>query len=229
MQSVSNIITKINIILFYSCFLLLFCDHFKKLTLIKSKMKAKRFTSMLILPSFWYSSGFPQQKDVLEYLTISYEAFDENLHERELRLSVFVKLKKRVFFLTELQLQKFLFETEEHYLKLFLKNNNNSCPIQSRDIKCDFKGKLKDLNNNLINKCNLNLIDCNHICINRNLNDHHISPMKLHFGIVAQLLQSMRQEIELKDNRLKEIFNKDKKKKEFQIDLKLSTIIYFKN
>ncbi|ETO03618.1 hypothetical protein RFI_33784, partial [Reticulomyxa filosa] len=40
-------------------------------------------------------------------------------------------------------------KTEEYCLQLFLKNNKY-CPIQSRDIKCDFKGKLKDLNNHLI-------------------------------------------------------------------------------
>ncbi|ETN98949.1 hypothetical protein RFI_38538, partial [Reticulomyxa filosa] len=53
--------------------------------------------------------------------------------------------------------------------------------------------------------CNLNLIDRNHICFNHNLNAHHISTMKLHFDIVTQLLQSMRQEIELKDNRMNNV------------------------
>ncbi|ETO36067.1 hypothetical protein RFI_00996 [Reticulomyxa filosa] len=72
-------------------------------------------------------------------------------------------------------------KTEEHCLELFLKNNNKSCPIQPRNIKCDCKGKLKDLNNCLTNECDLNLIDCSHICFNQNLNDHHISTMKLHF------------------------------------------------
>ncbi|ETO02693.1 hypothetical protein RFI_34720, partial [Reticulomyxa filosa] len=67
--------------------------------------------------------------------------------------------------------------------KLFFKNNNNSCPIQSHDITCDFKGKLKYLNNHLINEFNLNLIDRNHICFNHNLNAHHISIMKLYFDI----------------------------------------------
>ncbi|ETO06265.1 hypothetical protein RFI_31131, partial [Reticulomyxa filosa] len=94
---------------------------------------------------------------------------------------------------------------QAHCLKLFLKNNNNSCPIQSHDIKCDFRGKLKDLNNHLINECNLNLIDRNHIRFNHNLNGHHISTMKLPFDLVTQLLQSMRQEIELKNNLMKQI------------------------
>ncbi|ETO02482.1 hypothetical protein RFI_34949, partial [Reticulomyxa filosa] len=58
------------------------------------------------------------------------------------------------------------------------------------------------LNNYLINEFNLNLIDRNHICFNHNLNANYISIMKLHFDIVTQLLQSMRQEIELKDNRI---------------------------
>ncbi|ETO05854.1 hypothetical protein RFI_31543 [Reticulomyxa filosa] len=75
----------------------------------------------------------------------------------------------------------------ENCLKLFLKNNNNSCPIQSHDncqysrnnvvrrcigdltkshdttselIQCNFQGKLKHLNSHLINECPLHLIDC---------------------------------------------------------------------
>ncbi|ETO07018.1 hypothetical protein RFI_30374 [Reticulomyxa filosa] len=144
----------------------------------------------------------------------------------------------------------------EHCLKLFLENNNNSCPIQPHDncqysrnnavrkyiddltvicirqfeqeikishkteregeipgvIKCDFKGKLKDLNNHLINECPLNLINClfkpfgcNHTCFSYNLKDHLITNMKLHFDLVTQLLQSMKQEIQLKDNRIKQM------------------------
>ncbi|ETO05670.1 hypothetical protein RFI_31725, partial [Reticulomyxa filosa] len=89
----------------------------------------------------------------------------------------------------------------EHCLKLFLENNDNSCPIQSHNncqysrnnnvrkyiddltvicirqfeqelkmsyeteeiseiIKCNFKGKLKDLNNHLMNECPLKLMNC---------------------------------------------------------------------
>ncbi|ETO10888.1 WD-40 repeat protein, partial [Reticulomyxa filosa] len=78
--------------------------------------------------------------------------------------------------------------------------------------KCDFKGKLKDLNNHLINECTLNLIDCwfkpfgcNHTCVRQNIDDHLISKMKLHFNLVTKLLQSMKQEIQLKDNRIKQM------------------------
>ncbi|ETN97902.1 hypothetical protein RFI_39624, partial [Reticulomyxa filosa] len=122
----------------------------------------------------------------------------------------------------------------EHCLTLFLENNNNSCPIQPhnncqysrnnavrkylddltrmRNTWSDFKGKLKDLNNHLINECPLNLINClfkpfgcNHTCFSHNLKNHLITNMKLYFNLVTQLLQSMKQEIQLKDNRIKQM------------------------
>ncbi|ETN99882.1 serine/threonine protein kinase, partial [Reticulomyxa filosa] len=144
----------------------------------------------------------------------------------------------------------------ENCLKLFLKNHNNSCPVQPHDncqysrsnfargrigdlivmcirqfeqelktsnktkgeekmprvIKCAFKGKLKDLNTHLMNKCPFNLISCwfkpfgcNHECFSYNLHDHLIANMKLHFDLVTQLFQSMQQEIQLKDSRIKQM------------------------
>ncbi|ETO14159.1 WD-40 repeat-containing protein [Reticulomyxa filosa] len=136
----------------------------------------------------------------------------------------------------------------EHCLKLFLENHNNSCPIQSHDnchnvrrqfeqelrrsneteregeipgvIKCDFKGKLRDLNSHLINECPLNLIDCwfksfgcNHNCSKHNLKEHLITDMKFHFDLVSQLFQSMKQEIQLKD---KQIIEKEKQIKKME-------------
>ncbi|ETO31380.1 G-protein beta WD-40 repeats containing protein [Reticulomyxa filosa] len=153
--------------------------------------------------------------------------------------------------------------TGEHCLKLFLKNNNNSCPIQLHDncqysrsnavrkyigdltvmcirqfeqelkaphetkeqregevheiMKCDFKGKLKDLNTHLLNECPLNLIDCwfkpfgcNHTCLKQNVDDHLATNMKLHFDLVNQLQQSMNQEIQLKDKQIIEQANRIK-------------------
>ncbi|ETO11479.1 hypothetical protein RFI_25896, partial [Reticulomyxa filosa] len=79
-------------------------------------------------------------------------------------------------------------------------------------IKCDFKGKLKDLNAHLMNECPLNLINCwfnpfgcNHTCFNHDLKDHLITNMKLHFDLVNQLFDSIKQEIQLKDSRIKQM------------------------
>ncbi|ETO29892.1 hypothetical protein RFI_07228 [Reticulomyxa filosa] len=162
----------------------------------------------------------------------------------------------------------------EHCLKLFLKDNNNSCPIQPHDncqysrnnvvrrqigdltvicirqfeqelktahetegegetpglIKCDFKGKLKDLNTHLTNECRLNLVNCwfesfgcNHTCFKHNLNNHLIENMKLHFDLVTRLLQSMKQEIQLKD---KYIIEKDNQIKQMERNFQQELLKY---
>ncbi|ETO02051.1 hypothetical protein RFI_35385, partial [Reticulomyxa filosa] len=136
----------------------------------------------------------------------------------------------------------------EHCMELFLKNNNNSCPIQSHDnclysrdntarryigdlsvicirqfeqesktsnktenegeapgeIKCNFKGKLKNLYGHLNNECPLQLINCwfkpfgcNYLCLRHSLKDHLIENIQQHFDLVIRLFQSMKQTIQL--------------------------------
>ncbi|ETO20701.1 hypothetical protein RFI_16516, partial [Reticulomyxa filosa] len=70
-------------------------------------------------------------------------------------------------------------------------------------IRCNFQGKLKELNDHLSNDCSLKAIDCwfkpfgcNQRCSKHNLNDHLISSMKFHFDMVNQLFQSMQQTIQ---------------------------------
>ncbi|ETN97234.1 hypothetical protein RFI_40297, partial [Reticulomyxa filosa] len=46
---------------------------------------------------------------------------------------------------------------------------------------------------------------CNHTCFNHNLKDHLITNMKLHFDLINQLFESMKQEIQLKDSRIKQM------------------------
>ncbi|ETO10287.1 hypothetical protein RFI_27090, partial [Reticulomyxa filosa] len=72
------------------------------------------------------------------------------------------------------------------------------------NIRCDFKGKLKDLQNHLDNECFFTLIDCwfkpfgcDHKCRKQNLNDHLVLNMKYHFNLVMELFQSMKQTIQL--------------------------------
>ncbi|ETO08241.1 WD-40 repeat protein [Reticulomyxa filosa] len=139
----------------------------------------------------------------------------------------------------------------EHCMELFLKNNNNSCPIQSHDnclysrdntarryigdlsvicirqfeqesktsnktenegeapgeIKCNFKGKLKNLYGHLNNECPLQLINCwfkpfgcNYLCLRHSLKDHLIENIQQHFDLVIRLFQSMKQTIQLQQD-----------------------------
>ncbi|ETO17417.1 WD-40 repeat protein [Reticulomyxa filosa] len=74
-------------------------------------------------------------------------------------------------------------------------------------IKCDFKGKLKELNSHLDQSCPLKLLDCrfklfgcNHTCYPHNLNDHLIAEMELHIGLATQLVDSMKQTIQHHQN-----------------------------
>ncbi|ETO29669.1 hypothetical protein RFI_07449, partial [Reticulomyxa filosa] len=71
-------------------------------------------------------------------------------------------------------------------------------------IKCDFKGKLKDLNEHLNNDCPLNVTNCwfqpfgcDHTCLKNNLKDHLVANMQSHFDLVCHLIQSLKQTIQL--------------------------------
>ncbi|ETO11632.1 hypothetical protein RFI_25744 [Reticulomyxa filosa] len=70
--------------------------------------------------------------------------------------------------------------------------------------KCNFNGRLKDLQYHLDNDCPFNLTDCwfkpfgcNHVCHKRDLNGHLVSRIKFHFELVMKLFKSMKQDIQL--------------------------------
>ncbi|ETO15582.1 hypothetical protein RFI_21782, partial [Reticulomyxa filosa] len=65
-------------------------------------------------------------------------------------------------------------------------------------IKCDFKGKIKDLNEHLQKDCQLALVNCwfkpfgcDHQCPRHKLQYHLISNLKFHFDLVTKLLDSL--------------------------------------
>ncbi|ETO31115.1 G-protein beta WD-40 repeats containing protein [Reticulomyxa filosa] len=90
-------------------------------------------------------------------------------------------------------------------------------------IKCNFQGKLKDLNAHLISECPLNLINCWFKPFGCNYTYHLITNMKLHFDLVTQLLQSMKQEIQSKE---KQIIEKDNRIKQMERDFKQDLLKY---
>ncbi|ETO06619.1 WD-40 repeat protein [Reticulomyxa filosa] len=144
----------------------------------------------------------------------------------------------------------------ENCLKKFLKENDNSCPVQPHEncqflknkslqrfigdltvmclkqfeqesktyhefekegetpsmVKCNFKGKIKDLSEHLDKECPLKVSDCwfkpfgcNYICYKHNLNEHLISNMQLHFDLVVRLFQSMQQTIQMQQDNAKQL------------------------
>ncbi|ETO08258.1 hypothetical protein RFI_29131, partial [Reticulomyxa filosa] len=65
---------------------------------------------------------------------------------------------------------------------------------------CNFKGKIKDLNDHLKNTCPLKLIQCwfksfgcNYLCLEEGMDDHLISNMKFHFDLVMKQIESLQQ------------------------------------
>ncbi|ETO24180.1 WD repeat-containing protein [Reticulomyxa filosa] len=70
-------------------------------------------------------------------------------------------------------------------------------------IRCNFKGKLKNLHNHLNIECSFALVGCwfkpfgcNHTCYKQNLDDHLISTMRFHFDLVISLFQYMKQAVQ---------------------------------
>ncbi|ETO00950.1 hypothetical protein RFI_36490, partial [Reticulomyxa filosa] len=72
-------------------------------------------------------------------------------------------------------------------------------------ITCDFKGKMKELNDHLDNSCSLKLLDCwykpfgcIHACPKQKLQQHLISKLKFHFDLVVKFVNSLKQTIQLR-------------------------------
>ncbi|ETO36341.1 hypothetical protein RFI_00718 [Reticulomyxa filosa] len=71
-------------------------------------------------------------------------------------------------------------------------------------VTCDFKGKVKELNDHLDNSCSLKLFDCwykpfgcVHACPKQKLQQHLVSNLKLHFDLVVKFVDSLKQTIQL--------------------------------
>ncbi|ETO00757.1 hypothetical protein RFI_36683, partial [Reticulomyxa filosa] len=95
-------------------------------------------------------------------------------------------------------------------LKQFLNANPDSCPVQPHNeeegnekITCNFKGKIKELNDHLDNSCPLKLFDCwykpfgcVHACPKQKLKQHLILKLKFHFDLVVKFVDSLKQTIQ---------------------------------
>ncbi|ETO09832.1 G-protein beta WD-40 repeats containing protein [Reticulomyxa filosa] len=95
--------------------------------------------------------------------------------------------------------------------------------INSIIVMCDFKGKIKNINDHLNNSCPLKIVNCwfkqfgcNYSCIKNKLQDHLISEMKYHFDLVMKRMEIMQEEmkqLQLENEKLKlEIQLKEKEK-----------------
>ncbi|ETO22734.1 G-protein beta WD-40 repeats containing protein [Reticulomyxa filosa] len=99
--------------------------------------------------------------------------------------------------------RKFINNLQVMCLKQFEQNVKISDGMPE-NIKCDFKGKLKDFQHHLKNECPLALtycwfkpFGCDYTCRGQDVNDHLVSNMQFHFNLVMQLFQSMKQTIQL--------------------------------
>ncbi|ETO23359.1 hypothetical protein RFI_13826, partial [Reticulomyxa filosa] len=69
-------------------------------------------------------------------------------------------------------------------------------------VICDFKGKVKQVNDHLEHSCRLQMVKCwfesfrcNHTCLKSAIHDHLTSNMKLHFDLVIKSFDALRQNI----------------------------------
>ncbi|ETO34861.1 WD-repeat protein [Reticulomyxa filosa] len=83
-------------------------------------------------------------------------------------------------------------------------NNGNEEGQASEMVMCNFKGKLKELNDHLESVCPLKFSNCwfksfgcDHICFKRDLDEHLIGNMKVHFDLVMKAFNSLQQSIQL--------------------------------
>ncbi|ETO07462.1 hypothetical protein RFI_29931, partial [Reticulomyxa filosa] len=86
----------------------------------------------------------------------------------------------------------------------FQQNSQLSNQRQQRneELMCNFKGKIKELNNHLNNVCPLKKLDCwykpfgcKHSCYKHKLNDHLSSEFKFHFDLIVTFIETLQQEI----------------------------------
>ncbi|ETO35378.1 hypothetical protein RFI_01684, partial [Reticulomyxa filosa] len=69
-------------------------------------------------------------------------------------------------------------------------------------VSCNFKGKVKQVNDHLEHSCRLQMVKCwfesfgcDHICLKSAIHDHLISNMKLHFDLVIKSIRQYQEEI----------------------------------
>ncbi|ETO04430.1 WD-repeat protein [Reticulomyxa filosa] len=79
-------------------------------------------------------------------------------------------------------------------------------------ITCDFKGKIKELNDHLNNSCSLKLFDCwykpfgcAHSCPKQTLQQHLILKLKFHFDLVVEFVNSLKQNIQLHQDEITQL------------------------
>ncbi|ETN97231.1 viral A-type inclusion protein, partial [Reticulomyxa filosa] len=100
---------------------------------------------------------------------------------------------------------------------------------RNEEVICDFKGKIKDLNNHLDNDCPLQRSDCQykqfgceHSCPKHKLNDHLSSQSKLHFDLIEEN-QQLKLQVELNEKNSKltnENITLKKENKQLQQEMK---------
>ncbi|ETO19563.1 WD-40 repeat protein, partial [Reticulomyxa filosa] len=78
-------------------------------------------------------------------------------------------------------------------------------PQSPERSSCDFKGKIKQVNDHLENNCSLRLLDCwykpfgcNYKCVKSVLQEHLVSEMQLHFDLVIQAFDALKQATEMR-------------------------------
>ncbi|ETO32183.1 G-protein beta WD-40 repeats containing protein [Reticulomyxa filosa] len=118
---------------------------------------------------------------------------------------------------------------------------NVICPMQfeqsvqqssqhQQTIMCNFKGKIKDLNDHLENSCPIKLSNCwfkpfgcNHTCHKSRLNDHLISHLQFHFDLVIKSIESLKQHLQAHQNEIGQLqLQNEKLKLEIQLERKQS-------
>ncbi|ETO08608.1 hypothetical protein RFI_28778, partial [Reticulomyxa filosa] len=82
----------------------------------------------------------------------------------------------------------------------------------SEKINCDFKGKIKDLQDHLNTSCPFLLshcwfkpFGCNHTCLKHQLKDHLIANLQYHFDLVTTTFGSLQQTIRLRQEEIKRL------------------------
>ncbi|ETO27446.1 WD-40 repeat protein [Reticulomyxa filosa] len=111
-------------------------------------------------------------------------------------------------------------------LKTLGKNEEGQTPGGTTSM-CNFKGKIKDLEDHLNNSCSLRLVNCwfelfgcKHSCFENDLKKHLISEMKYHFDLVMKKVESIQEsrkqheeakQLQLENERLKVQMDFDKR------------------
>ncbi|ETO15292.1 WD-40 repeat-containing protein [Reticulomyxa filosa] len=99
-------------------------------------------------------------------------------------------------------------------------------------MNCDFKGKIKQVDDHLENSCCLQVVKCwfepfgcNHTCPRSMIQDHLISNMRLHFVLVVKSFETLKQTIQQYQDEIKEL----KRKKDEDISLLKQQLAQYQN